>query len=166
MILESVTDNPTDFVFKNNGKGRVWLTSRNSAAGYSFIIYTNPTEATTPTKTAFSIKQDGKVGIWTTNPQVPLDVNGKIRCEEIEVIADVPSSDFVFEPDYELMTLGALENYIKENKHLPEIPSAQEFKENGYSVGEMDDLLLRKIEELTLYIIEQEKRIKELEKTK
>jgi hypothetical protein len=61
------------------------------------------------------------------------------------------------------LTLEEIEKYIKDNKHLPEVPSALEFKQNGYSVGEMDDLLLRKIEELTLYIIAQQKRIKELE---
>lgn len=56
-----------------------------------------------------------------------------------------------------------MEAYITQHKHLPEVPSAEEFEQNGYKAGDMDDLLLRKIEELTLYIIEQEKRIEELE---
>lgn len=55
-----------------------------------------------------------------------------------------------------------MEAYITQHKHFPEVPSAEEFKQ-GYKAGDMDDLLLRKIEELTLYIIEQERRIKELE---
>lgn len=83
-------------------------------------------------------------------------------CEELKVIADVPSSDYVFEKEYELKPLSEVEKFVKENKHLPEIPSAQEFKGNGYKVGEMDDMLLRKIEELTLYIIDLQKQIEEL----
>jgi hypothetical protein len=75
----------------------------------------------------------------------------------------VPSSDYVFETEYELMSVREVEAYITQHKHLPNVPSAEEFKQNGYKAGDMDDLLLRKIEELTLYIIEQEKRIEELE---
>lgn len=86
-----------------------------------------------------------------------LAVNGGILCEEVKVILDVPVSDYVFEPDYPLMSLDSVEAFVNENKHLPEVPSAAEFKANGYKVGEMDDLLLRKVEELTLYIIELKK---------
>jgi len=113
---------------------------------------------------AIFVQHDGKVGIGTLAPDVALTVNGDIKAERIDIIADVPSSDHIFRSDYKLMNLHELDAFIKTNKHLPEVPSAEEFKENGYSVGEMDDLLLRKIEELTLYIITLEKRIKELEK--
>jgi len=58
-----------------------------------------------------------------------------------------------------------LERFVKENNHLPEVPSAEEFKKNGYSVGEMDNLLLKKVEELTLYIIELNKKIDNLERS-
>lgn len=57
-----------------------------------------------------------------------------------------------------------LEKFVKENNHLPEVPSAEEFKKNGYSVGEMDNLLLKKVEELTPYIIGLNKKIEVLEK--
>ncbi|MEA3447304.1 MAG: hypothetical protein U9Q98_02490 [Bacteroidota bacterium] len=77
----------------------------------------------------------------------------------MEITDNVPSGDYVLKKDYELMTIGELESYIREHQHLPDVPSAEEFKKNGYKAGEMDDLLLRKIEELTLYIIEQEKKI-------
>ncbi len=76
----------------------------------------------------------------------------------------LPCSDYVFEPDYQLRSLEEVEGYVKENKHLPEVPSAAEFEENGYSIGEMDDVLLRKIEELTLYMIEQQKEIEKLKR--
>lgn len=108
------------------------------------------------------VRHDGKVGIGTTNLTSTLNVNGDIVCEKIRVIGDVPSSDHVFEPEYNLRSLEEVEDFIKNKKHLPEIPSAVEFKANGYSVGEMDDLLLRKVEELTLYIIELKKEINEL----
>lgn len=74
----------------------------------------------------------------------------------------VPSSDYVFEKDYVLMPLTELEKFVTEQKHLPEVMSAKEFAKNGYNLEEMDDVLLRKVEELTLYIIQQQKEINEL----
>lgn len=107
----------------------------------------------------------GSVGIGTFNSQgYKLAVDGGIICEELKVIKDVPNSDHVFHFDYKLMSLQELEKFVKINSHLPEIPSASDFKENGYKVGEMDDLLLRKVEELTLYIIELNKKIESIEK--
>ncbi|MCL2291408.1 MAG: hypothetical protein FWC34_12020 [Bacteroidetes bacterium] len=72
--------------------------------------------------------------------------------------------DHVFYPDYELRPLSDLEQFIKENHHLPEIPSAKEVQENGIDLGSMQGKLLLKIEELTLYTIEQQKLIEALEK--
>ena len=110
--------------------------------------------------TRMTIK-NGNVGIGCTNPVVKLAVNGKIQATEVE-IKTTPCSDYVFEQNYKLMSLKDLERFVTANKHLPEVPSAKEFKENGYRVGEMDNLLLQKIEELTLYIIEQDRQINEL----
>jgi hypothetical protein len=93
-------------------------------------------------------------------------VNGGIVCEEVKVLVDVPDADYVFEEDYNLTPLSEVENFIKENKHLPNIPSAEEFKTNGYKLGDMDEMLLRKIEEMTLYIIELQKQIDELKQQK
>lgn len=89
-------------------------------------------------------------------------VNGGIYCEEVEVVSDVPNSDYVFEEDYPLLPLEEVDAFIKENKHLPEVPSAEEFKK-GYKLGTMDDLLLRKVEELTLYMIDMNEKMKELD---
>ena len=120
------------------------------------------------------LESTGNVGVGfntSYNPNVgavtqgyKFAVNGGILCEEVKVIADVPGADYVFDNDYKLMNLKELEKYIHQNNHLPEIPSANEFKTNGYKVGEMDNLLLQKIEELTLYLIEQNKIIQEQEK--
>jgi hypothetical protein len=74
--------------------------------------------------------------------------------------------DYVFSSDYELMGLNELEQYIEMNGHLPEVPTAREAETEGVELGEMNKLLLKKIEELTLYIIDQEKRIEQLEKGK
>ncbi|WP_420319187.1 hypothetical protein [Ekhidna sp.] len=100
----------------------------------------------------------GNVGIGTTTPSHKLEVNGTIRSQEVKVEA-TNWPDYVFEPDYNLRTLEETEAYIQSNKHLPEIPSAKEMEANGVQLGEMNMLLLKKIEELTLHTIEQEKRL-------
>lgn len=104
----------------------------------------------------------GAVGIGTSNVGThKLVVNGSINATLIKVTETVPQSDYVFEADYDLMSLSDLEQYIKTHKHLPEVMSAEEFARDGYSLGEMDDILLRKVEELTLYVIDQDKTIKQ-----
>ena len=111
--------------------------------------------------TKMTILSNGNVGIGCTSPGVKLAVNGKIQATEVEVKSG-PCSDYVFEPDYKMMSLSELEQFVNTNKHLPEVPSAAEFEANGYSVGQMDDLLLRKVEELTLYTIQLKKEIEAL----
>ncbi|HRW22318.1 MAG TPA: hypothetical protein P5509_10105, partial [Bacteroidales bacterium] len=72
--------------------------------------------------------------------------------------------DYVFDDEYQLMSLDELSEFIKTNKHLPNIPSeAEVMKEGNFDLGEMNKILLEKIEELTLYILQQEERIKALE---
>jgi len=120
--------------------------------------------ATLPTTHAMTIRLNGNVGIGTDDPgSYKLAVNGSINAAEVKVTATIPGPDYVFEKDYKLPTLGEIESYITKNKHLPEVPSAKEMEENGLQLGEMNLLLLKKIEELTLYMIEQQKRIEQLE---
>lgn len=108
-------------------------------------------------------RETGRVGIGTDNPTEQLTVNGKILSEEVEVVASI--ADYVFDPGYRRMSLDELEQYIKENRHLPGISSSKEVVERGgtISVGESYTRLLEKIEELTLYIIEQDRKIRELQ---
>lgn len=107
----------------------------------------------------------GKVGINTTNTVAgyAFAVDGGIITDEV-LIRDVEDwPDYVFSDSHRLMPLGELQTYVKQNSHLPEIPSAQEVEENGVNVGEMQQLLLKKIEELTLYTIEQQRLIENLQ---
>jgi len=106
---------------------------------------------------------NGFVGIKTNSPAYELDVKGTIHAKEVKVDLNFPA-DYVFKFDYKLMTLQELEQYIKVYSHLPEIPSAAEIKENGLNMGDMQNKLLQKIEELTLYTIEEQKQIDELKK--
>ena len=125
---------------------------------------------TNPTMYFRSTSKDG-TGIWaklihnkgnqTINGN--FDVNGKIHTKEVKVDL-IGWSDFVFEKEYNLPTLKEVENHIKEKGHLKDIPSAKEVEKNGIFLGEMDSKLLQKIEELTLYTIEQEKKIEKIQK--
>ncbi len=93
-----------------------------------------------------------------------LSVNGKIACEEILIDDFNYWPDYVFEKNYGLPSIEEMEKSINENKHLPGIPSAKEIKDNGgYEVGDIQKKLLEKVEELSLYIIDLNKRVKTLE---
>lgn len=111
-----------------------------------------------------------------------MNVNGKIVCKEEIRVTEVNTdkintkginakeinvemghaADYVFDEEYDLKSLGEVEEYVKKNKHLPGIPSASEFKENGMNVSETSNLLLEKIEELTLYMIRLQKEVEQL----
>ncbi|WP_072883099.1 hypothetical protein [Flagellimonas taeanensis] len=105
----------------------------------------------------------GNIGMGTQNPGTwKLAVKGKIRAEEIKV--ETGWADYVFKEGYRLPSLEEVERHIKEKGHLINIPSAKQVEENGIELGEMNKLLLEKIEELTLHVIRQEKKIKELER--
>jgi len=117
--------------------------------------------------TLMTIKETGNVGIGTTNPQEKLSVNGVLLAKEVKIrTSSTYWPDYVFNKNYKITDLIELEKFIKQNKHLPNIPTAKQVEKDGIAVGEMNKLLLQKIEELTLYIIEQEKRIKALENKK
>ena len=92
-----------------------------------------------------------------------LVVDGRIRSEEVKVEV-INAPDYVFDPDYKLRTLKETRQFIKENKHLPEIPSAKEMHANGIELGDMNMRLLKKIEELTLYQIDLLEKLKEQDK--
>ncbi|MDN3580775.1 hypothetical protein [Mucilaginibacter flavus] len=103
---------------------------------------------------------NGNLGLNTLSPDPAyrLSVNGKIRAKEIRV--ETGWADYVFDKSYELPDLVNVKAYIAQNHHLPEIPSEAEVAKNGLNLGEMNRLLLKKVEELTLYLIEKDKEMK------
>jgi len=116
------------------------------------------------------IDELGNIGMGTLTPKEKLSVFGTVRAMEVKV-ASTGWPDYVFAKDYKIGTLNELEAYIKTNKHLPEIPSAEVIEKEGLALGEMNKKLLKSLEELTLHVIEQNKqlikqnlRIAELEK--
>ncbi|WP_419699438.1 hypothetical protein [Mucilaginibacter sp. NFX135] len=127
------------------------------AAGTTGIFMSN--NVGTP---VFTVLHTGNVGIGQTNPQNKLDVNGTVHSKAVTI--DLNGwSDYVFKKDYQLRPLSEVKDYIDQNKHLPEIPSEQEMIKKGLDVSEMNQLLMKKVEELTLYLIEKDLKEKKLE---
>lgn len=117
-----------------------------------------------PLNEVMTINQSENVGIGTTSPDEKLTVNGKVKAKEV-VVTQSGWADYVFDPDYVLMPLPALAAFIEKNGHLPRVPTAQTVEANGAHVGETQVMLLEKIEELTLYAIEQHRRAETLRTT-
>lgn len=155
-------------LYDNNdsgGNGRIdFNAGKRDGSGYGFVFSTwNASNY----NYQMIIRNSGKVSIGdvkSVGGNYKLYVADGILTERVKVAINGSGkwSDFVFAEDYPLPTLENVETFIKENKHLPEIPSAEEMVEKGLDVAEMDAKLLQKIEELTLYLIEQDKQVKEL----
>ena len=111
------------------------------------------------------LNKEGSVGIGTTKTDAgyKLLVNGRVKAVGMRVQAAANWPDYVFDSVYQLRPLAEVEKFIKTNKHLPEFPKAAQVEKEGHDVSEIQIKLLQKIEELTLYIIDQDKRVKELE---
>ncbi|RFN58544.1 tail fiber protein [Marixanthomonas ophiurae] len=121
-------------------------------------------------------EKNGKIGIGTEQPDELLTVKGKIHTQEVLVdLQGAVAPDYVFKhyfegasevmPNYQLLTLPELESYLKQHMHLPEIPSAETMENEGMSLKEMNLLLLKKVEELTIYTLQQQEEIEKLKET-
>ena len=142
--------NSTEILMKKQDNINYYsLYSNNSGFG----LYNSNTQ-----KVPFHINSSDFVGIGTDTPQEKLSVNGKIRAREIQVeTANWP--DYVFSKDYKLPDLKETETFIKTNGHLPGVPSATVAEKEGIELGEMNKILLKKVEELTLHLIEKDKQL-------
>ncbi|MGB3467895.1 MAG: hypothetical protein WBA74_21590 [Cyclobacteriaceae bacterium] len=142
----------------------VWSLARRTFTGNSSLRFNFGTANAHNNQTMMSLNSDGSVGINTIATGThKLAVNGSIGTEEIVVESPSSWADFVFADDYELQSLEEVESFIQQNNHLPEVPSEKEITNEGINLGEMDATLLQKIEELTLHMIEMNKRVKLLE---
>jgi hypothetical protein len=161
------TDHPTYGILDINTKLTITTKTANGYTGFPLKII-NPTMPN-PRKTIFEVLQDGTTHIGNTLPtgthsNAKLSVDGKVVCQSLYVTAPTNWADHVFRTSYKVMDLKDLEAYYVKNKHLPGVPSENEIKENGYGVNEMDAMLIQKVEELTLYIVELKKEIETLKK--
>lgn len=144
------------FIIKHQGSN-LYISPSNNATDGLGAVYTD-------LKT-FNISQKSKVGIGTDNfacsdcSDYRLFVKDGIKTEKVrvEIAANNGWADYVFKKDYKLMSLSDLQSYIDEKGHLPEVPTTEEAIANGVELKEMNILLLKKIEELTLYVIDQNK---------
>lgn len=150
--VESTADGFPGFELAEAGV-RKWLLFNNT--NDNFVLRTGSVDR-------LVVKSTGEVGIGTTTPTHRLSVNGSIRAKE--VVVDTGWADDVFLPGYRLAPLSEVEKHIETKGHLPGIPSAAEVASKGVSIGETQSLLLRKIEELTLHLIAQEKEMANLRK--
>jgi len=136
------------------GVGQWTIIRYPAASNYMFSLRYNVTDY-------FNILNNGNIGIGIINPTNKLDVNGTIHSKEVKVDM-IGWSDFVFKKEYNLPTLAEIEKHINEKGHLENIPNEEEVLKNGINLGEMNAKLLQKIEELTLYMINQNKSIEAL----
>ena len=149
------------------GAGKVLTSDANGVASWAAIT---SSQWSTQGNNIFFNTTNGSVLIGTTtaDPKAKLNVNGNARIFGTlvarEILVNLTSNlpDYVFESDYKLKSLQEIEEYVKINKHLPEVPSAKEVADNGMNMGEFNATLLKKVEELTLYVIKQQKEIESL----
>jgi len=152
VVFRAAPDGSNDFLLTNPTGGNIILTTG---------IWANE-------QLAMIVNADGNVGIGTESftdgsDTYKLSVDGRVRADAVKVYTSW--ADYVFEEDYYLPTLKEVKEFIAQNGHLKDIPSAAEVEVSGIELGEMNKLLLQKIEELTLYMLELKEEIEELKKS-
>lgn len=169
LVTNSTTGDDARMLFSYRGGSKQWALgglASTTAATARFSIWEDAGDGVYGTNgfgtERLTVLPGGNVGIGLSNPTNKLDVNGTIHSRAVKV--DLNGwSDYVFAKSYKLPTLKFVETFIAQNKHLPDVPSAAEVVKDGLDVGEMNKLLMKKVEELTLYLIQQQKEIKDLE---
>lgn len=153
-----------DLSFEFSSAGSAILRAYRGGSWDTYLQFLTTPSSGGTALTRMHINGDGNVGIGTTTPDAKLTVKGNIHTNEVKVdLLGAVAPDYVFYKDYSLKPLKDVENYIAIEGHLPSVPSAKDMEANGIMLKEMNLKLLEKIEELTLYTINQEKRIETLE---
>ena len=169
------------YKFMGAGFGSMWqFTPSIGRLSYFYTSTTGAADGAASMVFGLAIDSSGRLGIGTSIPTAPLhvtgnvvfgassivpaagykvSVDGKVICEELRVQLNAAWPDYVFAKNYRLKSLSEVENFIIQNNHLPNIPSAKEVEKNGFDVGDMNKRLLEKVEELTLYVIQLKKEI-------
>jgi len=160
--VANVSQDAITYQSGGGGGGAAIAFGRGGSYDTFMSFYTNSSATSGSIAEQMRITSSGNVGIGTTTPGNKLDVNGTIRAKELRV--ESGWADFVFDKGYNLQNLSEVELFINEHKHLPDVPDVKSVEKNGVNLGEMNALLLKKIEELTLYAIKQNKKIEALEK--
>jgi len=154
------------FAGTNTGDGAYMLLHSNSDQTGSIKLFSTGSngriEFHNQTNQVMSIRADNNVYIGSPDSNSNLYVNGEINARLVRVKNDIPWWDGVFKPDYKLMSLDKLEKFVNKNHHLPDIPSGKQVNEDGLDLAQTNALLLKKIEELTLYVIELKKENEEI----
>jgi hypothetical protein len=176
LTLNAANTDAGDLIFtKSDGTqlGRIWtqtagmsglfLSSGDNAAD---IFINENGDVTMGLSQASNLLVNGNVGIGKANPTEKLEVNGTVVAKRIHTTNNNNWPDYVFANDYSLMPLPVLKTYLKTNKHLPGVNSESEVREKGLDLGENQAVLLQKIEELTLYIIQLNEEVEKLKKDK
>nr|WP_247716559.1 tail fiber protein [Sinomicrobium weinanense] len=167
-LLKLNTERPWEFM--QVGTGAATSLALRASAGLKYFKIQSPggvdnasfrVSDTPADNRIFLLTQGGRLGIGTVSPDAELTVKGKIHSQEVKVdLAGAVAPDYVFKKDYYLRSLEEVQNHIKEKGHLPGIPSAKEMEKEGINLKEMNLKLLEKVEELTLYTLQQEEKFK------
>ncbi|GAA4314510.1 hypothetical protein [Compostibacter hankyongensis] len=154
-----------EYSFSYNHTGKLFVFGVYGTAGTLNYGYIGGNTTATTASPWMAFLPSGNVLIgktYQTNTSYKLDVNGNVRANK--VVVNTTGADFVFDPAYRLPTLDSLNGYIATHRHLPDVPSAETMQREGLDVGDNQVTLLQKIEELTLYLIDQQKEIMALKK--
>ena len=152
MITSSGNDGDPELVFDDgnytSNKGQWAIEYWSSQNGLNFF---KPWLSPSSGNYKLFLRNDGNIGIGTGTPDYKLDVCGTVRAKEVRV--ETGWCDYVFEEDYNLLSLEEVESFIQKNKHLPDVPAGADIEKNGLKLAEMQATHMLKIEELTLYMI-------------
>lgn len=155
LALNNTNGKSNEITFLSNGTVKWEIGNDYASNGTNdFYLYKSTPTGYVP----FYVNADNYVGIGTTSPDAQLAVNGKIHAQEIKV--DMNGwPDYVFKSSYKLPSLANIRSFIDQNGHLPGVPSAAVVDKEGVNLGEMNKVLLKKVEELTLYLMEKDNQV-------